>query len=71
MRLLCIQFDDTVDPTLIPKGTTGITVGDGTNTVVEGKVVAWTDAINPEVVEHTHPASTAIGPPAVIEPPPE
>jgi hypothetical protein len=69
MKLMTIQFPDTVDMTVIPKGTV-VTVGDGTSSL-QGKVFAQTDLVDEPVPPHIHAAitdshsSTSIGPPIV------
>lgn len=64
MRLLTIQFEDSVDVSSLPKGTT-VTVSDGSNTVSDGTVLAVSDVQDPEVLPHNHPANTTIGLPII------
>jgi hypothetical protein len=52
MKVMWVEFPDTVDPTVLPKGTENVTVGNGDNSLANGKVIAWTDAIDPELPEN-------------------
>ena len=62
MKLVTVQFNDSVDISVLAKGTTGISVTDGTNTLENGIIRILSDVSEPEpeIVQHTHPA--AIGP---------
>lgn len=61
MKLITVQFDESVNINSIPKGAT-VTVSDGTTTLT-GKVMALTDMADPEavLVPHTHPVTGAAG----------
>lgn len=61
MKLLVIQFEDTVDISPLPKGTQ-VTVGDGTTTL-SGEVMASVDILEPSLEGDYHITS--------IEPEPE
>lgn len=57
MKLVIVQYDDTVDTSILPKGTV-VSVSDGTNTLSNGKVYGIMDAMNPEPTvspSHIHP----------------
>lgn len=63
MKLITVQFPDSTDITIIPKGMGGITVSDGTNNISGGEIMALTDMVEPELIPHIHPATTNVGPP--------
>ena len=47
MKLVTVQFDDSVDISVLPKGNTPITVSDGTVTLAGGTIMALSDVIEP------------------------
>lgn len=65
MKLAIIKFADTADPSQLPKGETGISMTNGTNTMSDGEVYGWVDAPDPQIVPHIHNAaiSTPVPPP--------
>lgn len=67
MKLLVIQFEDTVDTSPLPKGTQ-VTVGDGTTTL-SGEVMASVDILEPSLEGDYH--ITPIEPEPAPEPAPE
>ncbi len=61
MKLITIGFKDSVDISVLPKGTAPVSVSDGTNTLSNGEVVALIDLADSKVKNHSHEAE--IGPP--------
>jgi len=51
MKLVTVQFPDTVNTSVLPIGKTGITVSDGTNGLSNGTVMSLADVIDPPTLE--------------------
>jgi hypothetical protein len=58
MKLITVQYPDSVDIEVLPKGTV-VTISDGTNNLSDGTVILLTDAQDAEPTVHTH----NVGPP--------
>lgn len=66
MKLITVQFADSVDTDVLAAGTTGISVSNGTATLSNGVVLAKSEvyeaaAPNPVLVPHTHPVIGGTG----------
>lgn len=69
MKLVTVEFDDSVDISILPNGTSPVNISDGTNTLSEGKILALSDVLEleSELETHTHPLpSGESGPPIVV-----
>ena len=66
MKLVTVQFPEATDIDIIPKGTEGIAISDGTNSISGGRIMALVDITDPEFVPPTEPVVVTIGP--VVEP---
>lgn len=67
MKVVFLGFPDSVDTSVLPRETDGITVTDGTNELTDGVIVGHaevSDPPDPVLIPHTHPGSVDIGPPA-------
>lgn len=62
MKVLSIEFDDSVDVSHFPIGQE-VTVTLAPHSE-KGTVLVHSTFPNPEVITHTHPAKTDVGPPA-------
>lgn len=60
MKLVTIQYPDSVNIQTLPKGTL-VTVTDGTTNLPNGVVMSHADVLDAEVVDHSHTAT--ISPP--------
>jgi len=60
MKLITVQFDDSVDITTITIGTKPITVSDGATNITGGTLMSQTEMIEPELVPHTHVVVTSV-----------
>ena len=62
MKVIIIKFDESVDITFLPKGTT-VSVTDGTNTLNNGIVLTLIDILESEPILLPHSHSAEIGQP--------
>lgn len=59
MKLVTVQYPDSIDINVLPKGTVVI-VGDGTHNLPNGTVVSLADVQDPEPAIHTHIVSPPV-----------
>lgn len=59
MKLVTVQYPDSVDINVLPKGTI-VTVGDGTLSLPSGTVVSLADVQDPEPATHIHIVSPPV-----------
>ena len=62
MRMIVVEFEDSVVTESIPEGTTGITVSNGTTTLLGGlmRVTGARVYVSPSMADHVHPIAGTI-----------
>jgi len=53
MKLVTVQFEDSVDITVLPIGEP-VSITNGTDSIDDGSIMSQTVMIEPELVDHTH-----------------